>query len=234
MKRVKYASLLAMASLLCLLTGQAWADAAGRYNQSVEGFSGQTLEAEVEELELAEVQSLPALETGGSRVAPDSAARTLAAIILPAYEIFDAYTELSLDDDDDGFYRRLRVVFDADVAEGDALVYARLYLSFEGGPWNHYYTTDVFHIVGDLETDEYAVVTHLMEGYPTGYYDVQIELYDADLDVQVASYGADNDRDLSVLPLEDAYRDEPGGGGAFGLFGLLLLGLMRDVVRRTS
>jgi MYXO-CTERM domain-containing protein len=227
MKRVKLASVVAVAGLFCLLTGQAQAGEASRFSQSVEGFTGKTLESAVEEIELAEVHSLPVLETTGAKLAPETAARTAAVIVLPGYEIFDAYSEVSLDDDDDGFYRRLRVVFDADVAEGEALVYARLYLSYEGGPWNHYYTTDVFHIVGDSVDDEYAVVTHLLEGYPTGYYDVQIELYDADLDVHVASYGADHDRDLSLLPLEDKYRDEPGGGGAFGLLGLLLLGLMR-------
>lgn len=227
MKRVTMASVVAAAGLFCLLTGQAPAAGASRYTQSIEGFSGQALESQAQKLELAEVQSLPALETTGAKTAPEAAARTLAAIVLPSYEIYDAYSEVSLDDDDDGFYRRLRVVFDADVAEGEALVYARLYLSYEGGPWNHYYTTDVFHIVGDSIEDEYAVVTHLLDGYPTGYYDVQIELYDADLDVHVASRGADHDLDLSMLPLEDEHRDEPGGGGAFGLFGLLLLGLMQ-------
>ena len=99
-----------------------------------------------------------------------------------SYRIYDAGSELSWDDDEDGFYHRLRVSFDADVDQGDAHVYAKLFLSFEGGPWNHYFTTDVFHILGDAGYDDYVVVTRLLDDYPSGYYDVLIELYDADWD----------------------------------------------------
>ena len=122
------------------------------------------------------------------------------------------------------------MIFDADVDAGDAYVFAQLYLSFEGGPWNHYFTTDVFHILEDVGYDDYEVVTRLLEGYPSGYYDVLIELYDADGDTHVASYGPYEDLALSALPLEDQSRDalypyseSHGGGGSLGLFSLLLL-----------
>ncbi len=48
------------------------------------------------------------------------------------------------DYDGDGYYQTLTVVFDADIYSYDGHdlgeVYARLYLSENGGPWFHYYT----------------------------------------------------------------------------------------------
>ncbi len=142
------------------------------------------------------------------------------------------------------FFTSLRITFDADVDHGDAFVYAKLYLSLEGGPWNHYFTTDVFHILEDVSFDDYEVVTRLLEGYPTGYYDVLIELYDADWDLHVASYGPDEDGALRALPIEDEQRDYPGdvypvsdshgGGGSFGLMSLLLLAVWRRFSNQAS
>jgi hypothetical protein len=139
----------------------------------------------------------------------------------PDFSIFDAQTVISRDDDDDGYYHRLSVSFDPDVVSGRAWVYAELYLSLEGGPWNHYYTTESFPIDGDNSDDDYEVDTRLLDGYPSGYYDVLIELYDADDDAFLVEYGPYDDRDLSALPLEDSYRDGEdhyhGGGGAMSL-----------------
>jgi hypothetical protein len=82
------------------------------------------------------------------------------------------------------------------------------------------------------------VVTRLLEGYPTGYYDVLIELYDADWDLHVVSYGPNEDGALRALPLEDEQSDyvgdaQPvsdshGGGGSLGLLSLFLLTLWRS------
>jgi hypothetical protein len=155
------------------------------------------------------------------------------------FSIYDAKSELSRDGDGDGFNHHLRVTFDADVDEGDAYLYARLYLSYEGGPWNHYFTTDVFRISGDSTEDDYEVATRLLEGYPAGYYDLLIELYDADYDSFLTDYGPDQDIALRALPLEDRLRDgyddvyhyHDGGGGGFGLIGLLLLALPGALTR---
>ncbi len=150
-----------------------------------------------------------------------------------SYRIYDAGSELSWDDDGDGFYHRLRVSFDADVDHGEAHVYAKLFLSFEGGPWNHYFTTDVFHIFGEAGYDDYVVVTRLLDDYPSGYYDVLIELYDADGDVHVADHGPYENTALSALPLEDQFNDNGnssseshGGGGGFHWLSLCLLALV--------
>lgn len=197
-----------------------------RLSQSVEGPVSPQTQAVVELMDQAPVDALPALIQGGGRL--ESAARATAAHPTGRlFSIFDAQTVISRDDDNDGFYHHLRVSFDADVSGGSAWVYARLYLSLEGGPWNHYFTTDVFPIEGDASRDDYEVATRLLDGYPTGYYDVLIELYDADYDVLTVNYGPYEDRDLAVLPLEDFYRDndDSGGGGAMG-WGVWLLALL--------
>jgi hypothetical protein len=208
-----------------------------RLSQSVEGAVATPTADYTEKLDLATLDEAPPLVSGGSRSETASQQRTLAHPTGRIFTIIDAQVVMSWDDDDDGFYHRLRVSFDPDVDSGEAWVYARLYLSLEGGPWNHFYTTEVFAITGDASDDAYEVVTRLLDGYPTGYYDVLIELYDADYDLSVVNYGPYEDRDLAVLPLEDSYRDsyeESGGGGAMGgsLLLLLLIGAVKLGVRR--
>jgi hypothetical protein len=205
-----------------------------RLSQSVEGPVAEAPANPTQALDLAPLDEAKPLLIGGSRTETVAQQRALAHPTGRVFSVFDAATVLSWDDDDDGFYHRLRVSFDPDVSDGsEAWVYARLYLSLEGGPWNHIYTTDVFPITGDANDDAYEVVTRLLDGYPTGYYDVLIELYDADYDLLVVNYGPYEDRDLAVLPLEDSYRDsyeESGGGGAMGA-GLLLLMLAAGGLR---
>lgn len=204
-------------------------EALPRLSQSVEGPVSAQASLKSEQLTQVPVDEEAPLVSGGGRPA---AQRLLAHPTGRIFAVYDAQTLLTRDYDDDGFYHRLRVSFDPDVTSGgSAWVYARLYLSLEGGPWNHYFTTDVFPIDGVNTGDAYEVVTNLLDGYPTGYYDVLIELYDADYDLLVDSYGPYEDRDLAVLPLEDSYRDDEGGGGAMGP-GLALLALLAAIRSR--
>jgi hypothetical protein len=122
--------------------------------------------------------------------------------------IYDATTTLISDFDDDGFYHRFSVAIDADTVYSTSWVYARLYLSYEGGPWNYYASSDDFHIHGDSELDIYVVETELAEGFPAGYYDIRIELYDAEYGDWLLSYGPYDDDSLSALPLEDSVYDD--------------------------
>ncbi len=226
--------------LLCLLSqGQgAWAEASPpRYSQSVEGAVVNAPEDYTQPLDRAPLDEAEPLIGVGIEGESAMMQRTLAHPNGRSFSIYDAAIELSRDEDDDGFYHRIRVSFDPDVSSGDAWVYAKIHLSLEGGQWNHLYTTDVFPIVGSTADDRYEVVTRLLDGYPTGYYDVLIELYDADFDLLMVNYGPYEDRDLAVLPLEDSYRDEDdayGGGGAMGI-GLLvplLIGGRRLITRK--
>lgn len=146
------------------------------------------------------------------------------------------------DDDYDGYYHGLDVLFDVDTIYSSADVYAVLYLSHEGGPWNEYAVTEDFVVSGSSGSDEYGIVTELMSGYPTGSYDLLIELFDAYNGDYLASYGPSDTSELAYLSLEDFNRDAPvqeviivseGGGGAFDgwLLGALFLLLIGSAIR---
>jgi hypothetical protein len=143
------------------------------------------------------------------------------------------------DHDDDGYFHGIDLLFDADTYYVSADVYAVVYLSHEGGPWNEYAATEIFTIYGTESSDEFNIVTELLSGYPTGSYDLLIELFDAYDDSFVAYFGPDDTSELAFIPLEDADRDvvivpeiivveehhHHGGGAVSGLF-ILALGLV--------
>jgi len=140
------------------------------------------------------------------------------------------------DFDYDGFYQTFSVTFDVDVngayLNERADLFAELYLSRDGGPWVHYYTTDVFTIYGDSTQDDYEVLTTLYTGYATDHYDVLIDVYEVGYSDIVATISADETDSLYALPLESSDRDrEPDiivveeSGGAFSVLGLLCLSL---------
>ena len=124
------------------------------------------------------------------------------------FSIYDASTELISDFNNDGFYHRFNVLIDVDTVFDTAYIYVKLYLSYEGGPWNFYAISDNYHIHGDSELDSFIIETELADGFPPGYYDVRIEVYDADYDAWLLSYGPYDDASLSALPLEDSYHDD--------------------------
>jgi hypothetical protein len=158
--------------------------------------------------------------------------------------IYDADVQLFNDDDNDGYFYGVDLLFDADTIYSEADVYAVLYLSFEGGPWNEYAVTEDFTIFGSSGSDEYVLVTELMAGYPSGNYDLLIELFDAFDGAYLASYGPDETSALSFLPLEDFNRDTPvtevviieshGGGGSLDgwLLSFLILILIISASRK--
>lgn len=153
----------------------------------------------------------------------------------PNFWFYMADVELFNDFDRDGYYYGIDLLFDADTAYTSAEVYAVIYLSYEYGPWNEYAETADFTLFGTSGSDDYTVETELVSGYPTGNYDILIELYDAWDNSFLASFGPDDTSELSLLPLEDSMRDagstgetqvvvNSGGGGSFSW--LLLLGLL--------
>ncbi len=158
------------------------------------------------------------------------------------FNIFTAESRLITDDDEDGFYQGFSITFDADYLRYDeydqANVYAELYLRKKNGPWLHYYTTESFVIHSDSTDDAFEVVTSLLEGYNTEYYDVLIDLYEVGYSDIVATYSSDDTNALYALPLESAdydfyeiieevYVEE---GGSFAV--LLLLTLLVLTVRQ--
>lgn len=147
---------------------------------------------------------------------------------------YDALVTLFSDVDRDGYFTGIELVFDADTIYTAADVYAVVYLSYDYGPWNEYAVTDDFAIYGTSSSDEYVIETDLVSGYPTGDYDLLIELYDTYDGALVASYGPEDSPELSLLPLEDTTYDAPPGtstqvvvnsGGGGSASWALLLGL---------
>lgn len=144
---------------------------------------------------------------------------------------YDADVDLYSDLDRDGYFVGVDLLFDADTSYAVADVYAVIYLSYEFGPWNEYVTTQDFTIFGASSDDEYIVDTELVSGYPTGDYDILIELFDAYDGTFLASFGPEDTSELSYLPLEDIGRDTPRGPtvvvtqGGGSLSWLLLFGI---------
>lgn len=145
-----------------------------------------------------------------------------------------ADVDLYADDDRDGFYSGVDLLFDVDTYYSVADIYAVAYLSLEGGPWEEYAVTEDFTIFGSSGTDDYVIVTDLVTGYPTGDYDILVEIFDADTNDFLAFIGPEDTSELAFLPLEDMDRDAPfggdtrvtvnqGGGGSFGWSTLMLL-----------
>jgi hypothetical protein len=157
-----------------------------------------------------------------------------------------ADVDLYADDDRDGYYSGVDLLFDVDTYYSVADIYAVAYLSFEGGPWEEYAVTEDFTIFGSSGTDDYVIVTDLVSGYPTGDYDILVEIFDADTNDFLAFIGPEDTSDLAFLPLEDMERDAPfrgdtrvtvnqGGGGSFGWPTLLLLAFFAGfAVRRQA
>ena len=146
-----------------------------------------------------------------------------------------ADVELYGDDDRDGYYTGIDLLFDVDTYYSVADIYAVAYLSYEGGPWEEYAVTEDFTIFGSSGTDDYIIVTDLVSGYPSGDYDILIEVFDAHTSEFLAFFGPEDSPELGFLPLEDLDRDAPdtvtritvnsGGGGASDLVLLMLLGI---------
>lgn len=164
-----------------------------------------------------------------------------------SFSIYDASSRLFEDFDFDGFYQTFSVTFDVDVdgvySDERADVYAELYLSRDGGPWVHYYTTDVFQLYGNSPDDDYEVLTTLYTGFGTDVYDVLVDIYEVGYSDIVATISADEVDGLYALPLESSDRDQvqevevivvEDSGGALSSVGLMLCALAAMIRRRVS
>ncbi|WP_291620983.1 choice-of-anchor H family protein [Colwellia sp.] len=153
-----------------------------------------------------------------------------------SFVIYEGYSQLIEDYDSDGYYQTFSVTFDADLITynpyDEAAVYAELYLSENGGPWQHYYTTDSFVIHGESSDDSFEVYSTLAQGFNPNHYDVLIDLYEVGYPNIVASYSSDDSNSLYALPLESSdfdieyieyYEETHIYGGSGGMVSLLVL-----------
>ena len=137
---------------------------------------------------------------------------------LQGYYINDVATTLLVDSDRDGYYSRFRITFDPDTDIPGSYVYAIVWVRAQGGQWIKEHTSKDFRIDASGTADAYSFTADWVSGYPTGYYDVQIDLHDSTTGVLVASAGSERP-ELSRVPLEDQSRDQfvsspPTGGGS--------------------
>jgi hypothetical protein len=164
---------------------------------------------------------------------------TIGASADPNFWFYDVAVTLFADADRDGYFWGIDLRFDADTSYAAADVFAVLYLSYEGGPWNEYAETEDITLFGTSAFDDYIVETELVSGYPKGEYDILIELYDAYDGSFLASIGPEDTSELSYLPLEDSTRDSSGntqvvvnsGGGSLGWLLLFALLAVRMTLR---
>jgi len=157
---------------------------------------------------------------------------------------FSADVVLFGDDDNDGYWYGIDLLFDVDTIWSEVDVYAVTYLSYEGGPWNEYAATEDFTLFDSSADDEYNIVTELESGYLTGSYDLLIEIFDAASGDFLVGFGPEDTSELGFLPLEDFTRDAPvsvvpivisqgHGGGSTGIWFLAVL-LLAQLSRRSS
>ena len=135
------------------------------------------------------------------------------------FYINSASVWMDIDYDGDGYYSEFTLNFDADTDYNTATVYALLYLRYEGGPWELYYTTNDFNISGWSSYDDYQVRTQLTNGFPPGRYDLLIDLYDVYDNSLVVTLSSWDTYELADLYLEDnSYEDNFASDAAFSIF----------------
>jgi hypothetical protein len=187
------------------------------YSDALEGAITHAMTAPTQKLHGANKQAAAALSVEPSRPASATLGERASW-----FRLYDGGRALRRDRDGDGHHSEFQIRFDADVLSGDALVYAKLYLRRVGdtGGWRHYYTTQDFWIYGQSSTDDYFVTTTLDDGYPTGRYDVLIDLYEAGYSGIVATLTAYDDASLADLPLEERALDLPIGLAGYSIGGV--------------
>jgi hypothetical protein len=196
------------------------------------------------------VASLGPLDSGALSYLPLEEVGLDVPIELPGYSIGEVYTDLVVDDDNDAYFSRFQITFDPDADYESRFVFARVWVRARGGEWIEEFVSEDWRVDISGGEDAYVLDVDWLTGYPTSYYDVQIDLYDSETERLIASAGSDR-ADLAQIPLEDRSRDqvisvpplgsggsshsrEEGGGGAFGLWsvlGLLALGAVK-ILRR--
>ena len=134
------------------------------------------------------------------------------------FSIADVQATLLIDDDQDGHYSRFEIAFDPDADLQAGYLYARVWIRPQGGEWIEEHVSKDFPVDISGQDDVYAFDADWVSGYPTAYYDVQIDVYDASTNLLVASAGSER-VEFSRIPLEDQTRDQKvsppvvGGGG---------------------
>lgn len=126
----------------------------------------------------------------------------------PVLWIFDVALDLHSDYDHDGHYSTFNLTLDLDTNLSASTVYAALYLATDGGPWNEYAVTSNFTVRGRGSEDTFSLQAELDSGYPRGYYNHHIEIYDAYSHELIGSYGPADSHQFHGLPMESRIHED--------------------------
>lgn len=140
-------------------------------------------------------------------------------IELPGYDILGVSTTLLDDADGDGHYSKFRITFDPDADFDGSFAFVKIWVRAQGGEWIEEHVSEDFLVDASGGADTYSLTADWISGYPTSFYDVQIDMHDAATGLLIAAAGSERP-ELSHIPLEDQARDRVdnppviGGGGA--------------------
>lgn len=114
---------------------------------------------------------------------------------------------LSHDEDNDGYYSRIKIIFDLDTDYSSIEVYAALVLIDSQNHKTEYFITEDFWLHGNSAIDDYQIKTLLEENWQTDYYRLRVEIYDADDGTLLTSLDDFDDSNFDNLPLESLDND---------------------------
>ncbi len=151
--------------------------------------------------------------------------------------IYSVNSQLMRDIDGDGHHHKFSLILDADTHSPDSHVYAEVIAREEDENWQSILTTAPFTIERFNTDDEQRWEFTWHSGYSFGYYDIEIQLYDAHSHSLMTVISYDESQALHALPLESRDTDvthhssttvthHSSGGGSLGsgiFFAFLLL-----------
>lgn len=140
----------------------------------------------------------------------------------PNLSMASVRTYLISDYDGDGFYSAFSHVFDVDTNLVSQNIYIDIYIRYIGGSWEFLDSTSDFTIFGH-QFDDTEIAVYLESGYFPDYYDIRIDVRDADDPRYGVSYYPANFSALGDIPLEDEIEDDDIYLGSTGFMTLFLL-----------
>ena len=132
---------------------------------------------------------------------------------------------LKRDLNDNGYFSRLYVRFDANTQYTRQPAYAVYSLIGSSGYETIIYTSTVFNLF-DTSTQDWIAIETDLKTLPRGMYKLRIQLKDAQSGYTLAEISGYDTASLDRMALEDTYRDEPvvyykESGGSVGILSIL-------------